>query len=201
MDEKQTPPPLRLNLGSGQRPLDGFVNVDKYAAANPDVVHDLESFPWPWEDGSVDEVFCCHVMEHLGEDVETYLGIWREVYRVMKHGAVLTVVVPHPRCDDFTNDPTHVRAVTPESLSLFNRALNDQWAEQGAANTPLGKYLGVDFRTLQVQYVPTEAFLQKYQGSEPSLFDELFEQESRFLCNVCKEVRIVLVANKEGGNA
>jgi hypothetical protein len=41
---------MKLNLGSGQRPKEGWVNVDKYPPA--DVIHDLESLPWPWADNS-----------------------------------------------------------------------------------------------------------------------------------------------------
>jgi hypothetical protein len=48
----------------------------------------------------------------------------REIYRVCRHDAVVHVVVPHPRHDDFINDPTHVRPITPEVLSLFDRSTN-----------------------------------------------------------------------------
>jgi predicted SAM-dependent methyltransferase len=57
---------LRLNLGCGMRRLDGFVNVDKFG--EPELRHDLETFPWPWPDDSVVEVLLNHVLEHLGHD-------------------------------------------------------------------------------------------------------------------------------------
>ncbi len=53
------------------------------------------------------------------------------MYRVCRDGAVISISVPHPRHDDFINDPTHVRVVTPELLNLFNKKLNKQWAEGG----------------------------------------------------------------------
>ena len=40
---------IRLNLGCGQNKLDGYVNVDKYPTFSPDVLWDLETFPWPFD--------------------------------------------------------------------------------------------------------------------------------------------------------
>ena len=35
---------LNLNLGSGSKRIEGFVNLDKFDTFNPDIVHDLEFF-------------------------------------------------------------------------------------------------------------------------------------------------------------
>jgi predicted SAM-dependent methyltransferase len=53
---------MKLNLGCGLYKLDGFRNVDKFAACDPNEVVDLEVFPWPWADDSVDEVVMSHVL-------------------------------------------------------------------------------------------------------------------------------------------
>ena len=64
---------LRLNLGCGEDHKPGYINVDKYG--NPDVLHDLEEFPWPWDDESVEEILMKHILEHLGERTDVYRGI------------------------------------------------------------------------------------------------------------------------------
>ena len=125
---------LRLNLGCGLRLIDGYVNVDRFG--EPDLQHDLEVFPWPWPDDSVDEVVLQHVLEHLGRDTDVYLGIMKELYRVCRDGATIRITVPHHRHEYFYHDPTHVRAVTSEGMRLFSQRNNREWAAQGIANAP-----------------------------------------------------------------
>ena len=61
---------VNLNLGCGRRRLSGcWVNVDRVKHDNVDVVHDLDTFPYPFEDDSVDYIFMNYV-EHLGKPYE-----------------------------------------------------------------------------------------------------------------------------------
>ncbi|WP_146056753.1 class I SAM-dependent methyltransferase [Chromobacterium alticapitis] len=136
---------LKLNLGCGHDQRPGFVNVDSQAACQPDQVVDLECFPWPWADNSVDEVVMSHVLEHLGASADIYLGIIKELYRVCAPDARVTITVPHPRSDNYLADPTHVRPITAMGLQLFNQELNRQSMAEGSSSTPLGVYLGVDW--------------------------------------------------------
>jgi hypothetical protein len=143
---------MRLNLGCGGKILPGWVNVDKFDTCGPDQVVDLEQFPWPWEDNAVTEVLMSHVLEHLGARTDTYLGIIKELYRVCSDGAAITIVVPHPRHDNYLGDPTHVRPIVPDNLMLFSQKFNRECLARGAANTPLGLYLGVDFTVETINY-------------------------------------------------
>ena len=74
-----------LHLGSGLKRMDGSVNVDLVASTNPDVVHDLDFRPWPFEDGAFDEVLAYDVIEHLDDVVATM----DEIHRITSHGAGL----------------------------------------------------------------------------------------------------------------
>ena len=136
---------LKLNLGCGNRKMDGFLNVDCVEVCQPDMVVNLERTPWPWPDNSVDEIKLIHVLEHLGQQTDVFLAIIKEMYRVCRDAARIEIIVPHPRSDTFLGDPTHVRPVTGAMLNLFSKRLNREWAEMGAANTPLGIILDVDF--------------------------------------------------------
>lgn len=141
---------MKLNLGCGNKRIDGFFGVDKFASDAVDVVHDLEVLPWPWGTDSVEAVMMHHVLEHLGEQTSVYLGIIRELYRVCRHGAVIKIRVPHPRHSDFLNDPTHVRPITAESFLLFSQKMCRERIAGGFADTPLAIHLGVDFEITHV---------------------------------------------------
>ena len=97
---------MKLNLGCGYNKLDGFTNVDSQESCEPDILVDLEELPWPFESDSADEIVLCHVLEHLGETSAIYLKIIQELYRVSQHSARISITVPHPRPDDFTNHPS-----------------------------------------------------------------------------------------------
>jgi hypothetical protein len=185
---------LKLNLGCGSHKLPGWVNIDKAAACAPDRVVDLERFPWPFEDDSAEEALFRHSLEHLGQTPDLYLGIFRELYRVCAAGASVTILAPHPRHDDFLNDPTHVRAITPQGLELFSKAKNREWAEKGLANTPLGLYLDVDFEIARATMRPTGIWrerLQKRLVSESQFADAVRHQN-----NVVREIEVVLAVRK-----
>ena len=157
---------LKLNLGCGHDKRPGFINVDSQAACQPDQVVDLERFPWPWADGSVDEIVMSHVLEHLGADTDTYLGIIKELYRVCAPDAHVTITVPHPRSDNYLADPTHVRPITAMGLQMFNQELNRQSIQEGGSSTPLGIYLNVDWALESSDVKILEPWASRFNGGQ-----------------------------------
>ena len=79
-----------LNLGCGFKKMVGMVNVDAFDICQPDVVHDLNAFPYPWESNSVDGIAMHHTLEHL----EDYWAVITECARILKVGGWLEVRVP-----------------------------------------------------------------------------------------------------------
>jgi hypothetical protein len=126
-----------------------------------------------------------------------FLAIMREIYRICRDGAVVHIHVPHPRHDDFLGDPTHVRAISPQVMSLFSKAENDRWAAMGASNTPLAHYLGVDFEltssTVELDE-PYRTRLARGQLSEEQVQTALREKN-----NVATEYRMALKVRKAAG--
>ncbi len=190
---------MRLNLGCGNKHMDDWVNVDKVATPAVDQVVDLEEFPWPWADDSVDEVLLFHVLEHLGARTDVYLGIFKELYRVCRDGATILIAVPHPRHDSFISDPTHVRPITPEGINLFSQAANREWIAAKAANTPLGIYIGVDFLIESVNWKVEPAWKDRYERKEISAQE--LEHAVRSYNNVVKAIEMIVRPIKPAGRA
>ena len=187
---------MKLNMGCGYNKQAGYVNVDVSPVCEPDVVYDLESLPWPWETDSVDQILFNHSLEHLGQDPRTFLGMMKELYRVCKDQARIEINVPHPRHDNFINDPTHVRIVTPGLLKLFDRRINDELKSKGASNTPFAHYLGVDFVVESTLFVLDEPYAT--QHGKKQLSDADVDIMVREWNNIVNELRIVLRVRKRG---
>ena len=157
---------IKLNLGCGMNKKKGYINVDKYG--NPDKKVDLEKFPWPWKTNSVDEIILYHVLEHLGEKSKTYLKIIQELYRICKPNALIYINVPHPRHDNFINDPTHVRIITIAGLELFSKKRCNEWIKNKNSNTPLALYLDVDFDILNPTYILEDELDYQFRSKQIS---------------------------------
>ena len=111
---------MRLNLGSGYKPLEGFVNVDlldNWCNTPPDVVHDITQ-PLPFDDESADEVHAYHVFEHFYRyEADAILMDW---VRVLKPGGKLVLELP---CLDKIVSIFHhcikTQQELPENLTLW----------------------------------------------------------------------------------
>lgn len=124
-----------LVLGCGPRPrkiisAEGapkeFVNptlldVDPHVGA--DVVHDLNTLPYPFGDGTFDEVHAYNVLEHTGRqgDWRFFFAQFNELARVTHVGGILCAAVPSLASVWLWGDPGHTRAITREQLMFLDR--------------------------------------------------------------------------------
>jgi len=185
---------LKLNMGCGHNKRPGFINVDAFAECAPDQVADLEVTPWPWPSDCADEVLFIHSLEHMGGDPKVFLAIMKELYRISADGCVVRIHAPHPRHDNFLSDPTHVRAITPKMMLLFDREMNDRVIAAGGANSPLARYLGVDFELVQQRVTAEPAYLQKLERGE--ITRERLQELLDTAFNVGREFQLELRVHK-----
>ena len=186
---------MKLNMGCGSKRIDGFLGVDKFKTVATDILWDLEATPWPWESNSVSAFAFIHCLEHLGGDTPTFLNIIKEIQRVAKPMATVTIHVPHPRHDNYLGDPTHVRPITPQCLSLFDRQKNEEWVKGGvSAATPLGMFLEVDLRITQAQAVLDSRWQAQLASGQKTL--EEISEAAQNLNNVISDWHIECVVVK-----
>lgn len=107
--------PSKLNLGCGRKKLEAHLNVDRVAAVNPDLVHDLNHFPYPLPDATFEEICAYDVVEHL-EDVMAFMA---EVWRLARPNARIKITTPHFSCANAFIDPTHQRQLSYFSFDYF----------------------------------------------------------------------------------
>lgn len=82
----------KLNIGSHNKKLEGYINLDIQDLENVDVVHDITVAPWPFDEESVDEIKTDECLEHISfRKIDTVLA---EAYRVLKTYGKIKIQVP-----------------------------------------------------------------------------------------------------------
>ena len=104
---------MKLNLGCGTNIKEGWTNLDMVNHKGVDVIHDMNNFPYPFEDDTFDEVLLSHILEHLENPQKTI----EELYRITKHEGSIKIVVPHFSSWSVWGDPTHKRGYNSGALS------------------------------------------------------------------------------------
>lgn len=139
-----------LLLGSGTNPKKQIVHpltpdkeftdvttLDMDADLGPDVVHDLEIIPYPFEDGQFDEIHAYEVLEHTGSqgDFRFFFAQFNEFHRILRPGGVLCGSVPLWTSPWALGDPGHKRVLPPQTFSFLELRHYDQ-----LGSTPCADY-------------------------------------------------------------
>lgn len=148
----------------------GLVTLDVNSSCDPDVVMNLDDHRWRtgvWmrepnkfaeyhlTENQFDEVHAYEVLEHLGMqgDARAFFTHFSEIWRILKPGGILYSTVPSRFSAWLWGDPSHRRAILPESLVFLDQA---EYIKQldGATKTAMSDFRSVyqaDFKLVKSQ--------------------------------------------------
>lgn len=112
---------IRLDLGCGDNKKEGFFGVDISDKVETDLVHDLDNYPYPFDDSSVFEIHCSHFIEHV-KYIEKFMD---ECWRMLIHGGKMAVYAPYYTSQRAIQDFTHKRGIGENTFLYFNK----RWRE------------------------------------------------------------------------
>ena len=106
----------KLNLGAGKDIRDGYVNHDIADLLGIDVVHDLNEYPWPWDENQFEEILALDILEHIND----FTKAMEEIYRILTDSGKVTVRVPYWNHSCAYIDPTHKRGFHEHTFHFFD---------------------------------------------------------------------------------
>ena len=107
---------IELDLGCGNKKRPGTIGVDYNARVDGDISHDLNEFPYPFEENTIDKIYIDNCLEHL----DSPMNVMEEIHRILKPGGQLLVIVPYFRSPSAFHDPTHKTFYTTQSFSYYD---------------------------------------------------------------------------------
>lgn len=105
MDIKQK---IMLDIGCGHNKQPGYTGMDKRDVEGVDIVHDIETFPWPLEDNSCAVLIASHLVEHIAPQKQ--IDFMNEAWRVLEPGGIFIIATPYAGSFGWWQDPTHIAA-------------------------------------------------------------------------------------------
>jgi SAM-dependent methyltransferase len=169
LDSVSTTPTQKkiLDVGCGQNKFAGAIGIDANPLSHADVIHDLGTFPYPFNDSEFEEIICRHVIEHV-PDVLAFVA---ELHRITKAGGRLKIVTPHYSNPDWATDPTHRNHFNSYSFNCFVPSLTPFPFYTSAELKPvsghvslanLWRALGLEFLVNLDQQWPSLRFTRKF---------------------------------------
>jgi len=152
--------PRELNLGCGRRRREGCLNVDRATRVEPDLLWDLDQFPYPLPDSHFSRIYASDVVEHL-IDVPEFM---REAHRLLVPRGVLEITTPHFSCANSYTDPTHRHHLGYFSFDYFTRGHD------------LDYYSDCRFEIVERQFVFRQTLFNKIVSRLANRYPEIYEQ-------------------------
>lgn len=129
---------MELLIGSGRRhnkwltnpelgirpEWDELVTLDINPEVEPDVVHDLDVLPYPFDDNTFEEIHAYDVLEHCGRqgDWRFFFDQFAEFWRILVPGGYFCAGCPTWDCVWAWGDPGHTRIISDGTIAFLSQA-------------------------------------------------------------------------------
>jgi len=150
-----------LDVGCGTNKIKDAIGLDSVQLDGVDIVHDLNSYPWPFKDEEFDIIYMNDIIEHLDDTIK----VMEELYRILKKGGKVIIRVVYWNHRYSFSDPTHVHYFTEMSFDFFTGKYREY-------------YTKAHFDKLRIEYI-YDAKAKKYIRLK-----KLMNFLSYFLCNI-----------------
>ena len=113
---------IRLDIGcGGNKQGPNWVGIDyRPIPGIVDIVHDLETFPWPLPDECAQVAIASHVVEHINPAKGTFISFMDEVWRVLQYGGEFGIATPYAGSHGYFQDPTHINPCNETTFAYFD---------------------------------------------------------------------------------
>lgn len=111
---------VKLDIGCGANKQPGFIGIDIRKLPGVDIVHDIETYPWPLPSGCATLAMAGHVVEHINPLKFGFIKFMNEVWRVLKYDGQFFFSTPYPGSRGYWADPTHINPVSKDTLTYFD---------------------------------------------------------------------------------
>lgn len=128
----------------GELQCERVIGLDIVDLPYVNIKHDMESFPYPIEDASFDNVVMHHSLEHVSKENMKNIKIIEEIHRLLKPEGILIVTVPIGHW--FTYDPTHKNYVGYWYWKYFS------------TDFPLNYYTTARFKLIECKLIKISCF-------------------------------------------
>lgn len=167
-----------LNVGCGNDIKEGYTNLDCIPLQGVNVIHNLESFPWPFLDNTFSEVYAHQTLEHLSDKIK----VMDEIWRISKKGARVYIHVPY-----FSSPGAFCHA---EHKSYFGYNTFDYWCNPSAEITPNSHFKYV---SRKIQYACSHNIIMKILNAILTPLINIYPiAYQRFLCHIIPAENLIV---------
>jgi len=116
-----------------------LTTLDFNSDHGPDVVWDLNDFPYPFDDNEFDEVHAYEVLEHIGTqgDFRHFFKEFEEYWRILKPGGLFCAHTPVWDGVWAWGDPGHTRVISEATVVFL---VQDEYKRQVGHHSPMSDY-------------------------------------------------------------